>query len=202
MAADIHFGPGLGRWSMLAFCAVGYVHCNHAAASELIIGRDAVQEIVAASIFKDQGRWSLVRGKCYAYLERPRVALSGGRIVIDAHLSSRLGLEVGDSCVGKDFASDVRLSGRFVGAGSQMTLEDIRIDNVADESTRQAVDILQSAAGGSLPKSEKIDLLQLLRPAIVPGTRIKVALTQLAITGVKTDNEAVVVEFEMKVSAL
>lgn len=196
------FPRGPGRSSILLCCAAVCGLSTRAAASELIIGHDAVQELVVASLFKDQGKWHLVKGKCYAYLERPRTALSGGRLVIDAHLSSRLGLEVGDSCIGKDFGSDVRLSGRFAGAGSQMTLEDIRIDSVTDESTRQAVDLLQSAAGGALPRSENIDLLQVLRPTMVPGTRIKVAVTKLAIAAVKTQNDAVTVEFELKLSAL
>jgi hypothetical protein len=202
MPLDVDFTRGLRRSTILigvvAACAMGY----RASASELIIGRDAVQGIVVASLFKDQGKWNLVKGKCYLFLERPRTALSGGRVIIDAHLASRLGLEVGDSCLGKDFVSDVRLSGRFVGAGSQITLDDIRIDSVKDESTRQAVDLLQNAAGGSLPKSVNIDLLQLLKPTIVPGTPIKVAVTKLAIDQVKTQNDAVTVEFELKLSAL
>lgn len=202
MPAISNFLPGPWRSSVLLGCVAFYAFCSRAAGSELIIGRQAVQEIVVTSMFKDQGRWYLVKGKCYAYLERPRTALSGGRLVIDAHLSSRLGLTMGDACVGKDFVSDVRLSGRFAGTGSQMTLEDIRIDNVQDESTRQAIDLLQSAAGGSLPRAENIDLLQVLKPTIVPGTRIQVAVTKLAISAVKTQTDSVTVEFELRLSAL
>lgn len=201
MPVDFNFIRNFCRAGLLLCCAAAYALSNRAAAGELMIGREAVQEIVVASMFKDQGKWHLVKGKCYAYLERPRTRLSGGRLVIDAHLSSRLGMEVGDSCLGKDFASDVRLSGRFVGTGSQITLEDIRIDNVQDESTRQAVDILQSAAGGSLPNAVNIDLLQVLKPTMVPGTPIKVAVTKLAIGAVKTQNDAVTVEFELNISA-
>src|SRR5580658_8350808 len=80
----------------LSLC--GFV--GRAIASELVIGREALQTLVAASVFKDQGRWNLAKGKCYAYLERPHVGLDAGRVIIDAHLSSRLGLTVGDSCVG------------------------------------------------------------------------------------------------------
>jgi hypothetical protein len=178
-------------------CALG----ARAPASELIISRDAVQALVLATMFKDQGKWYLAKGNCYAYLERPHTTLVGGRLVIDGHLSSRVGLEVGNTCVGTDFASDVQLSGRFVGAGSQITLNDIRIDNVKDDSTRQALDLLQSAAGSSLPKAVNIDLLQLLKPAIVPGTAIRVAVTGLEIEGVTTQPDKVTVDFEMKLNA-
>jgi len=174
---------------------------GRAIASELVIGRDALQTLVATSVFKDQGRWNLAKGKCYAYLERPRVALSAGRLIIDAHLSARLGLTVGDSCVGTQMASDVRVSGKLVGSGSHIEIDDIRIDNVQDESTRNVVELLQSATGGSLPKSVNIDLLPLLKPTNVPGMDINVSATNLAIAKVTTLADAVDVEFEIKLTA-
>src|SRR6202051_54048 len=174
---------------------------SRATASELVITRDAVQALVLETIFNDHGKWYFAKGTCYAYLERPHIGLAAGRLIIDGHLSSRVGLNVGSSCVGTDFASDVKLSGRFVGAGSQITLNDIRIDNVKDDSTRQALELLQSAAGASLPRAVNIDLLQLLRPTIVPGTAIKVAVTGLDITGVTTQPDKVTVDFEMKLNA-
>jgi hypothetical protein len=182
---------------VLSLC--GFV--GRAAASELVIGREALQTLVVASVFKDQGRWNLVKGKCYAYLERPHVALEGGRVVIDAHLSSRLGLTVGDSCVGTELASDVRVSGKLVGSGSHIEIDDIRLDNVQDESTRNVIELLQSATGGSLPKSVNIDLLPLLKPTSVPGTDIKVSATNLAVASVSTLADVVDVEFEIKLAA-
>jgi len=175
--------------------------CAPAAASELVITRDAVQALVLETVFSDQGKWYFAKGTCYAYLERPRIGLAAGRLVIDGHLSSRVGLDVGSSCVGTDFASDVKLSGRFVAAGSQITLNDIRIDSVKDDSTRQALELLQSAAGSSLPRAVDINLLQLLKPTIVPGTAIRVAVTDLNITAVTTQPDRVTVDFEMKLNA-
>ena len=138
------------RFQLAFACSIAtFAFCAPTSASELIIGRDAVQALVLATIFNDQGKWYFAKGTCYAYLERPRIALAGGRLIIDGHLSTRVGIEVGNSCVGTDFASDVRISGRFVGAASQITLDDIRIDSVKDESTRQALDLLQTAAGTS-----------------------------------------------------
>ena len=172
-----------------------------AVASELVIGREALQTVLVASLFKDQGRWYLTKGKCYAYLERPHVALEAGRVIIDAHLSSRLGLMVGDSCLGTELASDVRVSGKLVGSGTHIEIDDIRIDNVQDESTRQVIDLLQSATGRSLPKSVNIDLVPLLKPTNVPGSDIKVSATNLAIADVTTLPDAVDVQFEVKLTA-
>jgi hypothetical protein len=174
---------------------------GRAFASELVIGREALQTLVVASVFKDQGRWYLAKGKCYAYLERPHVALDAGRIIIDAHLSSQLGLTVGDSCIGAEMMSDVRVSGKLVGSGSHIEIDDIRIDNVQDESTRKVIELLQSATGGALPKSVNIDLLPLLKPTGVPGTDIKVSATNLAIAKVTTLADAVDVQFEIELRA-
>lgn len=181
----------------LSLC--GFV--GRAFASELVIGREALQTLVVASVFKDQGRWYLAKGKCYAYLERPHVALDAARVIIDAHLSSQLGLTVGDSCIGAQMMSDVRVSGKLVGSGSHIEIDDIRIDNVQDESTRKVIELLQSATGGALPKSVNIDLLPLLKPTGVPGTDIKVSATNLAIAKVTTFAEAVDVQFEIELRA-
>jgi hypothetical protein len=185
----------------ISCCLAASAFCLPASASELLIGRDAVQSLVLATLFKDHGKWYFAKGACYAYLEHPRIALAGGRLIIDGHLASQMGLEVGNSCVGTDFASDVQVSGRFVGAAAQIKLDDIRIDNVKDESTRQALDLLQTAAGSSLPRSVTIDLLQMLEPAAVPGTATKVTVTALDIERVTTQPDRVKVEFEMKLSA-
>ena len=184
---------------LTGLCLCGFV--GRAIASELVIGREALQTLVVGSVFKDQGRWYLAKGKCYAYLERPHVALEAARVIIDAHLSSRLGLTVGDSCLGTELMSDVRVSGRLVGLGSHIEIDDIRIDNVQDESTRNVIELLQSATGRSLPKSVGIDLLPLLKPTSVPGTDIKVSATNLAIANVATLADAVDVEFEIKLTA-
>jgi hypothetical protein len=189
------------RRALVALCLGLCGSFDRALASELVIGREALQTLVVASVFKDQGRWYLARGKCYAYLEHPHVALEAGRIIIDAHLSSLLGLAVGDSCVGTAMMSDVKVSGRLVGSGSHIEIDDIRIDNVQDESTRQVIELLQSATGRSLPTSENIDLMPLLKPASVPGTDIRVSATNLAIARVTTLADAVDVEFEIKLTA-
>jgi hypothetical protein len=184
---------------------IGYLSVSaiagQASASELVIGREALQTLVTTSVFKDEGRWNLVKGKCYAYLERPHVALQAGRVVIDAHLSSRLGVAVGDSCLGAEMASNVRVSGKLAGSGSRLEIDDIHVDSVQDESTRAVIDLLQSATGGSLSKSVNIDILPLLKPVSVPGMDIKVSATNLAISGVSTLADAVDVEFEVKLTA-
>jgi hypothetical protein len=189
------------RMSLILICAAAGAYCSPAPGAELVITRDAVQALVVQTMFSDRGKWFLVKGVCYAYLERPRVALAAGRLTIEGYLSSRVGLDVGGSCVGTDFASDVKLSGRLVAAGSRITLNDIRIDYVKDDSTRQALELLQSAAGTSLPRAVDIDLLPTLQPSVVPGTTLRVAVTRLDVTTVTTSPDRVTVDFEMNLTA-
>jgi hypothetical protein len=189
------------RISLIVFCAAAGGYCSAAPAAELMMTRDAVQALVVETLFSDHGKWSLVKGACYAYLERPRIGLAAGRLTIAGYLSARVGLDVGGSCVGTEFASDVKLSGRLVAAGSRITLNDIRIDNVKDDSTRQALELLQSAAGTALPRAVDIDLLQMLEPSVVPGTTVRVAVTQLDVRTVTTNPDRVTVDFEMNLTA-
>jgi hypothetical protein len=189
------------RISLIFICAAAGGYCSSTPAGELMMTRDAVQALVVQTLFSDHGKWFLVKGACYAYLERPRIGLAAGRLTIGGFLSARVGLDVGGSCVGTEFASDVKLSGRLVAAGSRITLNDIRIDNVKDDSTRQALELLQSAAGTALPRAVDIDLLQMLEPSVVPGTTVRVAVTQLDVRTVTTNPDRVTVDFEMNLTA-
>jgi hypothetical protein len=191
----------LKRISLIFICTAACGYCSAAAAAELVMTRDAVQALVVQTLFSDHGKWFLLKGTCYAYLERPRIGLAAGRLTIGGYLSARVGLDVGGSCVGTEFASDVKLSGRLTAAGSRITLNDIRIDNVKDDSTRQALELLQSAAGTALPRAVDIDLLQMLEPAVVPGTTVRVAVTQLDVRTVTTNPDRVTVDFEMNLTA-
>ena len=131
-------------------------------------------------MFNDHGKWFLLKGTCYAYLERPRIGLAAGRLTIEAPLRSS-----GTRCGRFVRGHGIRLGRQIVRppcrGGLADHLNDIRIDNVKDDSTRQALELLQSAAGTSLPSAVDIDLLQLLKPTVVPGTTIRVAVTHLNI---------------------
>ena len=147
--------------------------CRHPAAehpersaSELTVGAQSVQKLVAQQLFDRQGRWYLLdNGPCYMFLESPRTRLSRGRVVLDAHLSSRVGVVVGGNCIGSGFASNVTLSGKPVGKASTLTLDDIRVDNVEDGATAQLVDLLESVTAQALPRTFSLDVLAAVRGA-------------------------------------
>src|SRR5216684_2568885 len=113
-----------------------------AAESVLAVGPRSIQTLVVEQLFNRAGRWYLSDdGGCYAYLESPHTQLEADRLVLHAHLSSRLGQRMGNDCVGANFASQVTLSGKLHGSGHLLILDDIRIDRVDDESTRSALNL-------------------------------------------------------------
>jgi hypothetical protein len=179
---------------------VAVVAAAQAHASELTLSREALQALVASQLFEDGGRWHLQRGACHAYLERPVVALSAGRLIVNAHLSAKLGFEASGSCVGVDLASNVALSGIPRGSGSELSVQDIRVDRADDDSTRQALELLLGVASDAVSRALKIDLMTVVKPTAVPGLPMPARVTRLVITDVVTGQRSVTVRFDLGVA--
>src|SRR5262245_39812016 len=162
-------------------------------AATLMIGPRSVQEVVVKSVFTDQGRWNLLSGACFARLDSPRTSLAQGRVVVEAHLSAQLGAPMSGSCVGSAFDSKVVVSGKLVGAGTTLTLTEIRFDRVDDEATRSALELLQSVAPTSLPP---FDLLAAIRAQKPKVDELPIDVDKLHIDEVATTDTAVTVRFD------
>jgi hypothetical protein len=52
-----------------------------------------------------------------------------------------------------------------------------------------------------MPRAVNIDLLQLIKPTVVPGMPVRVAVTDVQIEAVTTQPDKVTVDFEMKLTA-
>jgi hypothetical protein len=169
-------------------------------ASDLTLGRDALQALVASTLFQDAGRWHLQRGACYAYLERPVVALSQGRLIVNAHLSAKLGLEASGGCVGVGLASNVALSGILRGSGSELSVQDVRVDRADDDATRQALELMLGAASDAVSRALKIDLMTVVKPTAIPGLPMPARVTRLTVTDVTTGQHSVTVKFDLGVA--
>ena len=78
-----------------AFAALATVTSFTAAASDLSLGPNSIQKIVAEQLFNQNGRWYLVdNGPCYAFFDYPKTHLTDGRLILNAHLSARIGLQI------------------------------------------------------------------------------------------------------------
>ena len=180
-----------------------YIPVQEAAASSLLtMGPRGVQALVSGQLFNRMGRWYLIDdGACHTYLESPRTHIDRDRIVLSAHLTARLGQRMGDSCAGADFASNVTLSGRLRGGDHTMVLEDIRIDQVDDEATRNALNLAQQLVPDTIPRAANVDVLELVRNQLLPNGTLDAHLEQLHILGIATRPNAIAITFDLNLSA-
>jgi len=172
-----------------------------AAESVLSVGPRSVQTLVVEQLFSRAGRWYLTDdGGCYAYLESPQSRLALDRLVLHAHLSSRLGQRMGSGCVGADFASNVTLSGKLHGSGHLLVLDDIRIDRVDDESTRNALNLALQVDPQLMPHAANIDLSEFVRKDVITHGGSPARLEEFRIVNITTRVDAVVIHFDLSLS--
>jgi hypothetical protein len=174
-----------------------------ATASELSLGPHIVQSLVAQQLFNRAGRWYLIDdgGICYTYLESPHTRIEADRLVLTAHLSSRLGQRVGSNCIGAEFSSDVSLSGKLRGADHRLILDDIRIDRVDDESTRTALNLALQLSPQAIPHAANIDVFEFLRRQVLATGGSPVHLDEFHIVNITIHAAAVVIQFDLNLSA-
>jgi hypothetical protein len=190
-------GKALGLLGVMAFIAPS------ATASVLSLGPHILQSLVAEQLFNRAGRWYLIDdgGICYTYLESPHARIEADRLVLTAHLSSRLGQRVGSNCIGAEFSSDVSVSGKLRGADHRLILDDIRIDRVADESTRAALNLALQLSPQAIPRSASIDVFEFLHRQVVATGGSPVRLDEFHIVNITTHAAAVVIQFDLNLSA-
>jgi hypothetical protein len=193
-------GVFMSRSAKAGFCVLACA-VTVANASELVVGASTIQKIIAEQLFNKHARWYLSEnGPCYAYLEAPHTQLKQGRLLLNAHLSARIGVDVGGNCLGSGFASNVTLSGRLVGKASTLTLDDIRIDHADDDATRAVFDLIQDAAPQALPRVLKLDVLDAVRGTPISTAGVVVSVTQFRIIDVATQSDAVVIHYDLSLS--
>jgi hypothetical protein len=173
-----------------------------AQSSQLAIGASTIQRVISSQLFSTQGRWYLSdNGPCYSFLESPQVRVANGRVYLDAHLSSRIGARLGGNCLGAGFASNVTLSGRLIGHGSTLTLDDVRIESVADGATADVLGLIDQTAPQALPHALSVDVLAVARGQSIAAEGIPISVNNFQITDVATVASAVVVRFVLSLSA-
>ena len=198
-----HLCAGLAAAACTAAVAAGAPALPTAAGSTLSLGPRGVQSLVAEPLFNREGRWYLIddEGVCYTYLESPHVRLASDRLVLKAHMVSRLGQRFGNNCIGADFASNVTVSGKVRGSGHQLMLDDIRIDRVDDEAARNALNLAVQVAPDSIPRTARIDVLESLRKQAFTAGGFAVHVDEIRIASITTRNDTLVIQFDLNMSA-
>ena len=171
------------------------------AQSVLSVGPRSVQTLVLEQLFDRAGRWYLIDdGDCYTYLESPHTHLAVDRLVLRAHLSSRLGQRIGNGCVGADFASNVTLSGKLHGSGHFLILDDIRIDRVDDESARNALNLALQVDPQLIPRAANIDVSEFVRKDVIAAGGSSARLDEFRIVNITTRPDSIVIQFDLSLS--
>jgi hypothetical protein len=198
-----HLCAGLAAAACTAAVAAAAPALPTAAGSTLSLGPRGVQSLIADQLFNRDGRWYLIddAGVCYTYLESPHVRLASDRLVLKAHMVSRLGQRFGNNCVGADLASNVTVSGRVRGSDHQLILDDIRIDRVEDEAARNALNLALQVAPDSIPRTAQIDVLESLRKQPFASGGLTVHVDQIHIAGITARNDTLVIQFDLSLSA-
>jgi len=198
-----HLCAGLAAAACTAAVAAAAPALPTAAGSTLSLGPRGVQSLVAEQLFNRDGRWYLIddEGVCYTYLESPHVRLASDRLVLKAHMVSRLGQRFGGNCVGADLASNVTVSGKVRGTEHQLILDDIRIDRVDDEAARNALNLAVQVAPDSIPRTARIDVLESLRKQTFAAGGLAVLVDQIHIASITTRNDTLVIQFDLNLSA-
>ncbi|MCK9687429.1 hypothetical protein [Scleromatobacter humisilvae] len=166
-------------------------------AAEIVLEQSAVQKLVVESLFRDHGRYVLQGGACSAWLDNPTVTLANGRVVIRAHLSARVGMDLGDSCAGVDLASWATVSGVPAAQGTRIRLSDIRVEDVGDANTRI---VLNSGLAPTLPGALDLDVLKAVR-AMLQGAsgQLQADVQALNIESVRVADNRLAVRFDFRV---
>jgi hypothetical protein len=171
------------------------------AQSVLSVGPRSVQTLVLEQLFVRAGRWYLIDdGDCYTYLESPHTHLALDRLVLRAHLSSRLGQRIGNGCVGADFASNVTVSGKLHGSGHFLILDDIRIDRVDDESARNALTLALQVNPQLMPRAANIDVSEFVRKDVIAAGGSSTHLDEFRIVNITTRPDSIAIQFELSFS--
>jgi hypothetical protein len=203
MRIDLFQRRGAIERTALAVLTALVLMAPASAASVLSLGPRIVQTLIAEQLFNRAGRWYLIddRGICYTYLESPHVRLAPDRLVVNAHLSSRIGQRIGNNCLGADFASNVTLSGRLHSTEHNLILDDLRIDHVDDEATRDALNMTLQLAPQAMSRTASIDVLEFVRKQVIATGGSPVHLDQLRIVNITTRTDAIVIQFDLNLSA-
>ena len=171
------------------------------AQSVLTMGPRNVQALVLEQLFSRAGRWYLIDdGNCYTYLESPHTHIALDRLVLRAHLSSRFGQQMGNGCVGADFASNVALSGKLHGSGHFLILDDIRIDRVDDESARSALDLALHVDPQLIPRAANIDVSEFVRKDVIAAGGSSARLDEFRIVNITTRPDSIAIQFVLSMS--
>ncbi len=129
-------------------------------AIQLSVGPQALQSALVKQLFTNaDGRYYL-RGKrdtagCFLYGENPHVQFTGNRIVLQMHLSGKVGSNFGGSCLGVNWSGNAQVSMLPEAEGANIGFTDVRVEQLTSDDNLDR--LLQPLLAALVPRSIKVD---------------------------------------------
>jgi hypothetical protein len=188
---------------MLVLLVVSLVFAFPASPADLEIRYSALERMVAAQMFAQEGR-RYVRGnqaaKCqYAYLEAPKLSAANSRLQVTARFSGSSALDLFSRCVGMGDSFNVTITAVPVPRKGAIGFDDIQVSTPKDSYYIRRV---RSAMTQSFDKDFKIDIRdqarRLLEQPSSPTPLYQQELKDLDLTAIRVTPEALVLIIDFK----
>jgi hypothetical protein len=188
---------------MLRFVAALIVFALQARPADLEIRYSALERMVAAQMFTQEGR-RYVRGnhaaKCqYAYLEAPKLRAAGDRLEVAARFSGSSALDLFGRCVGMGDSFDLTLTAVPVPRKGAIAFQDTQVSTLKDSYYIRRV---RSAMMRSFDQDFKIDIRdqarRLLEQPATAGSIYQQELKDLDLAAIRVTPDALVLVVDFK----
>lgn len=174
---------------------------THARAAEIELRYSALEHILAAQLFTQEGR-HYVRGSrsahCdFAYLENPKVDAVYSRLRVRARFSGRSAIDLFGGCVGMGDSFDLTITALPVPRGTAIALTDVHVEAARDSYYIRRV---RAALARSIARDFKIELTGQARKLIEQSTPVyQQSLDSLQLTEVRLTADALVLVVDFRV---
>ncbi len=164
----------------LLFASLFALAAPSAHAIDVVVHASAVMKALKAQLFKDRGRYYLLRpDRCNdPYLENPTVSFKQGRVYVGAHFAGRIGALIAGVCQSVTEPSAIMLSARPVIRLHQAALEDVRLES-ADKPMAAAA--LQNLIRADLLSPLRINVLETVRTLTTPDKTVPYSIVVRAL---------------------
>jgi|KBSMisStaDraftv2_1062788.scaffolds.fasta_scaffold161556_2 hypothetical protein len=189
---------------MLRFVAALIVFALQACPADLEIRYSALERMVAAQMFTQEGR-RYVRGnqaaRCqYAYLEAPKLRAAGDRLQVAARFSGSSALDLFSRCVGMGDSFDLTLTAVPVPRKGAIAFQDTQVSTLKDSYYIRHV---RAAMMRSFDQDFKIDIRDQARrlleqPAAAAGSVYQQELKDLDLAAIRVTPDALVLVVDFK----
>jgi len=189
---------------MLRFVAALIVFALQACPADLEIRYSALERMVAAQMFTQEGR-RYVRGnqaaRCqYAYLEAPKLRAAGDRLQVVARFSGSSALDLFSRCVGMGDSFDLTLTAVPVPRKGAIAFQDTQVSTLKDSYYIRHV---RAAMTRSFDQDFKIDIRDQARrlleqPAAAAGSVYQQELKDLDLAAIRVTPDALVLVVDFK----